>query len=45
MIYFFDDSSDKSIPSIETYFCQITQIDAKNLAVSGKFISTKGKVK
>ena len=27
-IYFFDDSSNKSIPSIETYYCQITQVNA-----------------
>ena len=34
-IYFFDESSvvyissNKSIPSIETYYCQITQVDAR----------------
>ena len=28
-VYFFDDSSNKSIPSIETDYCQITQVDAR----------------
>ena len=28
-VYFFDNSSNKSIPSIETFYCQITPVDAR----------------